>query len=79
MTHLSPDASWYQLALSRPVLIRSILCGVFVGSILCAVNHFDCIAGGKFGAMCLGKSLLTALIPFTVSMVSSVLAIKKSA
>jgi len=78
MTPPDANATWYQLALSRPILVRSAVCGVFVGSILCAINHFDCIVGGKFGAMCFAKSLLTAMIPFTVSMVSSVLAIKKS-
>lgn len=75
MNPIPTNATWQQLAFSKPVLLRSLTCALIVGSILFSINHLDCcIVNGKVGPVCLAKGLATATIPFMVSMVSSVLA-----
>ena len=72
------DATLLQVAFSKPVLMRSLMCAVVVGTILFTINHLDCcIVNGKLSRVCVMKGLATATIPFMVSMVSSVLAIRR--
>ena len=76
------DASaptWLELATSRSIVLRSLLIAAIVGSVLCAINHGACVVSGKFNKACLFQSLLTAVVPYIVSVVSSVYALKKQA
>lgn len=68
--------SFLKLAMSRPIVLRSLLIAVVVGSILCGINHGPCMFGGKFSKGCLFQSLLTAVVPYVVSVVSSVQALR---
>jgi len=69
-----------ELATSRSIVLRSLLIAVVVGSILCFINHGThggCIFGKNFNKECLLQSLLTAVVPYIVSVVSSVHTIRK--
>ena len=73
----SPVPTWLELATSRSIVLRSLLIAAVVGSVLCAINHGACLVSGKFNRTCLFQSLLTAVVPYIVSVVSSVYALKK--
>lgn len=69
--------NWKQIideALSWSVVRRSLVMAVIVGPILISINHVNCLVTGCFGWQCLGKSVLTVLVPYSVATVSSVLA-----
>ena len=70
------EQSWFELAMSRPVVMRGLLCAALVGVVLCAINHADCLWSGKFGWPCAVKAMLTATVPYVVSVVSSVHALR---
>lgn len=54
-------------------MIRALKYAVVVGAILIAINHGDAIlAGERLGADRLLKMILTALVPYMVSTLSSV-------
>ena len=61
-------------ALNRCVVMRATLMAAIVGTILVLINHGLCIYHGKFGLMCSLQTVLTFMVPYAVSTVSSVLA-----
>lgn len=64
----------------KPVLVkRAIVMSLVVGTILVAINHGAVICKGKVCWFTLSQILLTMLIPYTVSTLSSVLAINENA
>lgn len=65
-----------RLALSRDVVRRATAYAVVVGAILIAINHGDSLARGELGATRLFKMGLTVLVPYTVSTLSSVQALR---
>ena len=65
-----------QKALQWPVVRRALIMSAVVGSILVMINHCSCICSGKFGITCCWQSALTFLVPYGVSTVSSVLAMR---
>lgn len=68
----TPVPSWLELATRRSVVRRGLLYAVVVGAILITINHADAIARGEItGARAL-KMLLTACVPYMVSTLSSV-------
>ncbi len=67
--------SHFEAAISRPVLKRAMIISLIVGSILALINHGDRLVTGSLDGAVGAKILLTYLVPFTVSLVSSVLAI----
>ena len=72
-----PEASWWALASSPPVVKRASVMAAVVGVILIAINHGPALLAGEVGA---GRALqmgLTVLVPYTVSTVSSVLAMRE--
>lgn len=64
------------IAIRWNVIRRAIVLAIVVGCVLVGINHGNCIVHGKFGALCLVQSLLTVFVPYCVSTVSSVLAIR---
>ena len=58
---------------SRPVLKRSFLIALVVGSILSLANQSDVIARGPFTLLLGMKLFFNFLVPFTVSSVSAVM------
>ena len=65
------------IAMSRPVVRRAVGYGVVVGTVLIAINHGDAIVAGDVGPGRLLKMLLTTLVPYTVSTLSSVGAMRE--
>ena len=64
-----------QLAFSWPVVRLALIMAVVVGSVLVTINHGACVLSGHFNFTCAWQSALTMLVPYTVSTVSSVLAL----
>lgn len=69
---------WIRCALNPSVVIRALLMAIFVGAVLVSINHGMCIYKGQFTFTCFWQSALTFMVPYTVSTVSSVLAMKTS-
>jgi len=67
---------WLGLCLSKPVVRRALLYAVVVGAILIMINHGDAILRGEVDMARLLKMSLTVLVPYTVSTLSSVSAMR---
>ena len=63
-----------QYAFSWPVVRRAIILALIVGPILVAINHTKCVLNHGFMFSCALESFGTFLVPYTVSTVSSVMA-----
>ena len=68
--------SWFEVATSRPVVRRASIYFVVVGSVLIAINHGDALVRGDVDGVRLFKMILTPLVPYVVSTLSSVSAIR---
>lgn len=69
----------WRTALRRPVMRRAAVMSGLVGTVLAGINHGDAILAGPLGqADALGAGV-TYLIPYTVSTVSSLFAIRDMA
>ncbi len=67
---------WFGLCLSKPVVRRALLYAVVVGAIMITINHGDAIMRGEVDMARLLKMGLTVLVPYTVSTLSSVSAMR---
>ena len=75
MSESTPSA--LQIAFDATVVRRALIMAAIVGTILVLINHFNCcVAHGMIGNVCMVKMIMTFLVPYTVSTVSSVQAIK---
>ncbi len=63
---------WLQLAFDRAVVRRALVCMVVVGAVLITINHGDAIVSGEVTSGRLVQMALTLLVPYCVSTVSSV-------
>ena len=70
---------WFEVARSGPVVRRALVYLVVVGSILVAINHGDALMRGEVDSARLFKMILTPLVPYAVSTLSSVGAIREAA
>lgn len=68
--------SFWRFALSWPVVRRAAAIAVIVGPVIAFINHGDLIVSGDTTRMEWVKIAITFLVPYTVSTVSSTLAIK---
>jgi len=69
--------SWFELA-TRPTVVRRALgYAVVVGAILIGINHGDALWRGELDAARWFKMGLTVLVPYTVSTLSSVGAMRE--
>ena len=66
----------YQLATSTPVVRRALGYAIVVGAILIAINHADAPVRGDVDLVRGVKMGLTVLVPYTVSTLSSVQALR---
>ena len=71
--------SWLELATSRPVVRRALGYLVVVGGVLVGINHGDALWRGELDGVRLAKIMLTPLVPYVVSTLSSVSAIRSQA
>jgi hypothetical protein len=68
-----------RLAFQGAVVRRACLYAVVVGAVLIAINHGDALVAGDVGAGRLWKMGLTVLVPYAVSTLSSVGAMRQAA
>ncbi|MEM9175571.1 MAG: nitrate/nitrite transporter NrtS [Myxococcota bacterium] len=85
MEHAAQRASqagvpgWLEVAVSGPVVRRAFGFFVVVGGVLILINHGDALLRGDVDGTRLVKMVLTPLVPYMVSTVSSVGAIRAAA
>jgi len=70
--------NWLRLALSRGVVQRALAIACIVGPILVLINQGDVLWRGDAEKISWLKALLTFLVPYAVSTVSSVGALRQS-
>jgi hypothetical protein len=63
---------WLALALSRGVVRRALAMAAIVGALLIAINHGDALLRGDVSRERALRMALTLLVPYCVSTVSSV-------
>ena len=69
---------WLQLALSKHVLLRALAMALIVGPILVLINQGDYILFDHPTKFSWIKLILTFLVPYVVSTISSVMALRES-
>ena len=75
----SPIPGRLEIATRAGVVRRALGYGVVVGAVLIAINHGDALLRGELDATRIAKMILTPLVPYVVSTLSSVSAIRSSA
>lgn len=68
--------TWIRDALQPTVVTRAFAYAVVVGAILIAINHGDALLAGDLNASRIAQMGLTAAVPYAVSTLSSVGAIR---
>jgi hypothetical protein len=68
--------NFFSLALRPDIVRRALGYGVVVGGILILINHGDHLVAGELDARRVLKLLLTPLVPYCVSTLSSVGALR---
>ena len=58
---------WFELALSRIIVRRSLRVGLVVGTLLTVINQGDVLLSGAISAEVVAKILLTYCVPYAVS------------
>jgi class 3 adenylate cyclase len=66
--------AWYRIVADPAVLRRAAITALGVGTVLTVVNHYDALATGTMADYRLLPILITYLVPFVVSVASSVVA-----
>lgn len=72
----SSERSALRLACDAAVVRRALVFAAVVGFVLIAINHGDAILAGDIGARKWLKMGLTVLVPYAVSTLSSVMAMR---
>jgi hypothetical protein len=67
---------WLAIAFQKTVVYRSLKMAAVVGTLLVLINHGDSIASGVLTGMQIVKIAVTFLVPYCVSTISSVTAIR---
>ncbi len=71
-------SSWFSIATRPRVWRRALAYGVVVGAILIAINHGDALLRGDIDDVRILKMIITPLVPYVVSTLSSVGAIRNA-
>jgi len=72
------SVEWFRMASSGPIVRRGLAYAVVVGSILIAINHGDALLAGDLTPGRWLRMALTVLVPYCVSVFSSVAATRDS-
>jgi hypothetical protein len=75
---MSGHSSWLSVATQPAVVRRALMYAVIVGAILIAINHGDALLAGEIGSARGLKMALTVLVPYAVSTLSSVGALRST-
>jgi hypothetical protein len=70
--------SWFELATSRAVVRRALAFAVVVGAVLVSINHGDALLRGELDRARLLRIALTVTVPYVVSTLSSVGALRQA-
>ena len=70
---------WLAIAIRRDVVRSALICTAIVGVILIAINHSDAIMHGELTKGRILRMGLTVIVPYVVSTVSSVGALRQRA
>ncbi len=76
MPDAAPERRLLALAFDRAVVRRALAFALIVGPVLVGINHADALVRGGVGARRWLQMGLTLLVPYVVSTVSSVLALR---
>lgn len=76
MGHEEQAAGWLRLAMSPAIVRRGLGYAVVVGAILILINHGDALLRGEITASRAWRMGLTVIVPYMVSTLSSVGAIR---
>jgi hypothetical protein len=68
---------WLRLATRRSVVKRALKYALIVGSVLITINHSDALLRGDISAGRAFRMALTVLVPYVVSTLSSVGALRE--
>ena len=71
-------SEWVRLATSTPVVRRALVYAVVVGAILVGINHGDALSHGDMTTGRLLQMGLTVIVPYLVSTLSSVGAMRST-
>lgn len=71
-------SEFFHLALQGHIVRRALMYAVIVGIVLISINHGDAILRGDMTAERLLKMGLTVMVPYVVSTLSSVGALRKA-
>jgi hypothetical protein len=71
-SHPSTLREWCELACTGSIVRRGLKFAVVVGAILIVINHGDAILSGQLSATNYVKMALTVVVPYMVSVFSSV-------
>lgn len=74
----APVPTWLALAFSAAVVRRALAFAVVVGAVLIAINHGDALLRGEITTARLLRMALTAAVPYVVSTLSSVGALRQA-
>ncbi len=69
--------AWLAIAREPAVVRRAIRIALVVGTLLILINHGDALLHGALSPLRLGQMVLTVLVPYCVSTVSSVSVIRE--
>jgi class 3 adenylate cyclase len=72
----APMPAWYFVVTDPAVLRRAAITGLGVGTLLTAINHGPALLAGSLPASAPAQIVLSYVIPFLVSLASSVIAIR---
>ena len=72
-------SDWIRLCFTKSVMLRATKYALVVGGVLIAINHGDAILRGDLDSGRLLRMGLTILVPYTVSTLSSVGAMRELA
>lgn len=68
---------WLRIAFEPTIMWRALKYAVVVGAILISINHGDAIMKGEINGVRLLKMALTVMVPYIVSTLSSVGAVRE--
>ena len=76
MAEREESNGFVRLCLTRSVVLRALKYAIVVGAILIGINHGDAILRGDLDSGRVLQMALTVLVPYTVSTLSSVAAMR---
>jgi len=65
-------SEWLANCVSRPVVRKAVLSSLVVGTVLVAINHGDALLSRQIDGLRIFRIVLTLIVPYVVSTVSSV-------